>query len=609
MSDRIPPRPIRPPTGPTASTGSTAQSTSSTSTSSASSTAWSTRIAPGVPTQPWTAQPATGATAPSTPVGDSRRRRTLGYAEEAPGRVPDAPWWRRLGHEPPRPLPGCPEPDCDAVPHATDVYCPVHATYLPHAALGTGKVRVVVANVLRFVLIGAFALAVHLGTDLPVLLLALTVVLGMLVIPLRAYPTTRRVAAVAWIAVALVSVYLTRIPTGDDPQVRQWLGTVLLWSAGLVLFLYLGGVAVAYGYQPAVSAHRNRAAGRPPRDVRAVGRRSPGVGAGVVASALTGGVVAAALLGTLGLVPSAWQVRPPDFVRSWLVLAVLAAPFGAAFLGVLIGWMHSSSGVVRPVAPLFGLPRRPARLTWGLRVRAVRSRGSATPIARVAVTVAESAYRMARAVVGAVRGMCNVLRATAYGMAVTAAVLALGVHRWLVRTRRRLARVLVCAARAYADAVGFAVTATGTAVRVILLPLAGLAVAAWTAEPVAGGLSAYLADDSWGELGTAMAAVGAAVIAVPGVWVLLVGGDHEANLKSAGRNLRESITHVLMLVALGGWVLGLPHVFGYGSVQLGPITYGLTAVLAVLGLSQFREPRRPKPKDPPRPKRPPGRRR
>ena len=75
-------------------------------------------------------------------------------------------------------------------------------------------------------------------------------------------------------------------------------------------------------------------------------------------------------------------------------------------------------------------------------------------------------------------------------------------------------------------------------------------------------------------------------------WMLLCGLPARVTLPSANRTLTIAGANGLILLAIGGWVLGLAGTLGHGVIRVGWVTVGASMMLVTAGVwSRIRDAR------------------
>lgn len=193
-------------------------------------------------------------------------------------------------------------------------------------------------------------------------------------------------------------------------------------------------------------------------------------------------------------------------------------------------------------------------------------------------------YALARAAAGTFAFVLNTLRLTAHGLAKAAVHGFNWFFRQLVLFLRRVRMSLVCAARAMRRAGAECLVTGPRTVRIVLLPVAALLVAGGLLRPVADGTRDYLTTGGFAALGIALAGSLGCLLLWTAGWAALSGQPFGPVRASARRAAESALPQVVMLAAVGGWVLGLPGLFGYGRIRVGWITGGLTVTLLAVYL-------------------------
>ena len=450
------------------------------------------------------------------------------------------PMWLRLGLEQPGPIKGCGEKDC--LPEGVDPvdnYCERHGNFLP----GTpGKGRAFLLNACRVVICLVFWVAAESGSALPLLMTGMVIGGFVLLLPLRHYPAARTFALVAWV-IAVVAAIASRHLA--DPE-RLTVGLVLAGFAACYTLVYTTGLTMVGGPR--------RSTDVPDPDAAA---------AGVVA----GLSAIAAVLGAGQIAFWIWSnVERP--VLGTLALATLVIVALIVAVHSLVDAGHRPGP---PIKPLVWVPPPPAAWRWTVSDRSatLAQRPDAVDrIGRVLVAFADSVIRLLR---------------TLFWFAVRTilATVNLG-HRIVIRTLRYLrsafAKAMVIAGRAIR--IGF--VSLVHSITVVFLPLALLLAAAYILD-VWAITSAYYASHSTPlNLGVQLLNGAGAVATLTLTWMILSGEAPRAVFSSAGRAMSIAGANLLVLIAAGGWAVGLLSLLTEGRVRPGYATVGSTVILVIV---------------------------
>lgn len=436
------------------------------------------------------------------------------------------PFTLLIGHEQANAVHGCyDERGCpvDSI-RSTDFYCQKHERLLSFSTAPTSARRVA-TTLVALSLCGAFLLSGQFGSMIPVFVVAVVFGIAALALPLRLYPTARTTAIVVWIIAAVTMVVFDQLAGAARRDLR------------LVLLALLVVAATAYLVRRASAAVERAAA------------------ALVVAPAAIGSAMLASYTVVRG---NPFHLLPTvgDGGRdAMLVLAAtgwLLALLFAAFVGLVDGLDVS----VLPVAPLLRRRRPPTR------------RAAAHGIIEQIGTAAEYAilfllYMLAQA-----------------GVLATNLLWFVGVVcvRRMVVTLRNAVAVLREAATAGRQA-------AATTVRVLVTPVIAVTMAAALAVVFADRARDYMSAQDLPALAWVGAAVVLGNVALFAVWSLLVAGPDgqspRQSLRSFAHTARVTVPYWLLLQAIGGWLVAVPGVFGYGHVHAGWVTYTSTGVLVV----------------------------
>lgn len=476
------------------------------------------------------------------------------------------PWWLRLGDEPPEPTSGCPAPDCDAADLTpVDLYCRTHERFLPGATDRPSRSRWLLANAVRVAVCAALLLTAHLDAGLPVALVAVAIGWAVLALPVRRYRLAYRYTSAAWAVACLFAALWWGHPNG-------WIAMTVL--VGLVWLAY---VAVGAG-------HRGGAEG---------------------GAAVSFALAAIAAFGWAGLrLVRLWRPGWDPFAEE-AVLAAAIVGFGSALLTAVIGAVLDRAGPVNRVTePVLRRPRRPSPPAWrpgsgrldswrldsgrldsghpgSGRVARGRPVGPADRLARLVTRLLRRALEAAvRIGLGAVASFRYFL----YACAMVTVVLVNWLHRGLVLARRRLLRAVHTAKAILVDGVRIAGRTLLRSVRVVLLCAGLIGAAAGAAFVAADHARRYLVGGSLAALGgLGLTALGGAV-ALTLAWMLLCGLPWRISVRSVAHSAGIASANGLLLLAAGGWVVGVPGLLGAGPIRVGWLTVTSTAVLVAATL-------------------------
>ncbi|MEU4294982.1 hypothetical protein AB0E63_42735 [Kribbella sp. NPDC026596] len=462
----------------------------------------------------------------------------------------DQPYARpllQLGDEQPVPRQGCWAGDCTEPEESpVDLYCAKHERVIPGSRINVGpRTRTFILNLLRFAICGAVLLAAGIGTSIP--LFALFVVAGIAVGAgsLHRFPMTVKVVIGAWLLACLVAALLPLLSPGVESILRAVL-------AGLVLVLaVIHAGAFAWATQGSYGG----------------------------AAAITVGAFATVPAMAMGWVlthPSVGFTTVPSWVRHWLLIAMVTGVVGAMLVAAIAGAVLGQSKVNTEVrAPLSA---RPA--PWVVHWKTSAPRRSKRNPWEQALLKFEA--RAKYVVVAMVRGIANLLLRAAHIVQVFVVRLINWVHRQMVIAVRRLKAAVVGTFGVIGRAVVLGLTVAGRTSQVIVLP--ALAVAAGAAGVVFGSDYAlrYLRGEGLDVLGPLAIAVAGGFVALTLLWMALSGLPFSESRDSWLRSALLAAPQLIVMFTLGGWVVGLPGLFGPGPITVGPVTITSTALLVAV---------------------------
>ncbi|SNS69939.1 hypothetical protein SAMN05421812_101463 [Asanoa hainanensis] len=433
-----------------------------------------------------------------------------------------SPWWNRFGIDQPEPPRGCWEDESTAKLRTTDIFCADHDRLLALNLEKPSAARWVWLTLAALAVFGAFLVAGLSDNHLPVFLVATglgTLALGL---PLRRYTSTWPAVLAYWIGGTLTMAVLAEAPTGAHQVARLVLLALTLLVSGWFLYLKAG-------------VHDQTATTR------------------AVVLPVTLGNAALLACAFVAVNPMTWFPEVGAATLTALVLVGLAGWLLAAVVVLIVGFVDGFPTSVRPVEPLLNR-RRPPR----------RRRASSNIVDQISSTL-----DLALKFVGYVLGMSGILAVN-------------GVWFVLVVTARRIRITVIHAALRALAAAFAAATALGVTIRAIIAPVSLLTLGGWLALVFARQTRDYLVTDAPAALGWSLATAVGANAVLFAAWALLVtGGDRDRAepLRSAAESAKIVVSYWLLLQVVGGWLVGLPALLGYGNVRVGWFTYGCSAVL------------------------------
>lgn len=435
---------------------------------------------------------------------------------------------------------GCGEDDCDVASiEDIDVYCRSHDRFLPLAGADLGRLRPALAFAWRAAICAAFLITASTGSAYPVFLAVVALGGAVVTLPLRRFGALAAYAVAGW-AVACGGALLLHV--WGSGQAR------LMWTA----LLFATALAWLAQFTQATSH-----------------REEPGPTAWLVASSFA--VAPAALAIWLG----SWLPGAREFIAlgAWLSTALLTIGAGAAVLALLIAACGAIARTADQTLPYtagpFARPTRPRMVPAPRRARRRRLEGARQlpdRIGRAVLAFAETTAFAAHAT--AVMIGNTLLRAWYW-----AKVGFFWLVNWIWCWAHALANIVARAARA-------GVIAAREATRMILVPVAALAAAAWGAFEFAQYTTTYLMDGSMLALVAVLGVGAVTVVALHTTWIALCGRRMRLAARSAGHALSVSGANGLLLIAVGGWTIGLFGTFHHGPIRVGWVTLAATLVLA-----------------------------
>jgi hypothetical protein len=486
------------------------------------------------------------------------------------------PWWLRVGAERPAVLvAGCGEEPCDlsgVLP--VEVFCRAHDRLLPFPGAPESRQRLVTLSLLAMGVCLAFVLTAQSDNPGPLFAAGGFMAMAASILPLRRYPTSWRAVAVLFVLAyaAAFSAPLTTLP------VHRTVGTLLSCLVVAGWGFVLLQAALRGGWDGLVSGGREPGQGEV---AESVGHSSTDTEryswAGTVVA--VGVVTPAALLVYLVLAfgPAGGTEPVPAKVLRWLLVIAVAGVVMSVLVAVadgLLGVQGFDKTVGSLRVPVLG----PQRL-WEKRRPPVQQRPQ-HPLERLASFVPKTAFAIVNGAGRTAYTVRYMVQVVAHRAAVVAVGFANSVWRVIVLSLRYLGLAALDSAAVLFWSAQLALPSTRRATRVVLLPVLATGGVSAFIRLAAMADRNYLVDGGLRELAVT-AGAGLAAIALAGlVWVYLCGLPKLMSLATAGRNLSISAPNAVMMLAIGGWVVGLPGTFGYGVIHVGWITGGATLAVA-----------------------------
>jgi hypothetical protein len=461
----------------------------------------------------------------------------------------------RIAAESPSPAQGCAEQGCEHERVGPlDVFCRTHDRFLPRWLNTRGWTGRILAGAVTSFTFGAFSLSAQLHRRFPLALLYAGIAAAVLLLPIRRFHITRRVAAAVWVVAVLGGGALLLWPNRYIPVV----GTLFVTMAALFWVRYISRFAA---------------------------RRATALRSALPASDVAQRWVASSLATAPALVAVAltarshrsWLIGIPRSWDGWLLALSLGAVTAGVALAAVVGILLGSRWAAHRAVPRLPFPRRPRPLRTPVQVSArLRRRG----VSSIGALTMRAVARLEIAMVVVAFNLANVLRVSGW-VAVCAAIRVANV---LWRCAAILVLFLVASLADIVQMVGrgviVAADATYNALRAVGIPLAGVSAAAATVVLTATRTERYLVAGSLNDLEVLVGSAAAGVVCLTIAWVFWSGRGLPEAIDSARHSLANVLPQAMVLVTLGGWVIGLPGTLGHGVVRVGGLTLALTGLLA-----------------------------
>jgi hypothetical protein len=453
----------------------------------------------------------------------------------------------------------------------TDLYCVTHDRFLPFVRDWANNARIAAILVVAALIYGSFALAAELNSWFPLFVAYAMIGLGALALPLRLYSLTVRTTVLVWF-VAYVAT-LTYHVTGSDG--RAILVAILLLAAGCGLGLHVGVRSVQDALDEDVVSNYDLR----PRSVLVFVT-------GILVICVISGVVALSLV-----------LLPQDISagKSWLVsasLIVAATALALSLLVTVVTGLVDGAPRVSLDTPALRTWRGVVPVSWRARRTAIHPRRVHTVVDRMGDVLRRALIRLADALrissVAAARTGVNLLL-TAVKILVNSLIrCANAVLKVVVILFRGIVAGLASAWWLLSNATRLAFARLGYSMVTIGIPVAAIFVAAGSTSASAGDTLRYLVSGSLVALFSFFAWAILGIVALTISWISLASQRLSPSLRSASRSASITAPYGLLLVAVGGWVVGLPGTFGNGRIHVGWVTIISSCLLtAAFVWSQF----------------------
>jgi hypothetical protein len=410
----------------------------------------------------------------------------------------------------------------------------------------------VLLNLLRAALCLAFWLAASTGQAGVLYLSGAMIGAAAVVLPLRRLHRAMWSAVIAWSVLCLV----VGIFSGSRPAVQGAVALAVTLALATLVLIHLASLAWVGGparvAEPTPASHPS----------------------GIIAAFLA----IAAMAAPIWLVSSLW-LESLSLLGAVMGIVVLVAGVLAFAAVAVAGIRYSAYRVRRDIDRLLRVPDRPAPLNWRLPQRPARTGHANDFIDQIGRAFATFLYRASQALVVTLSSSLHMMRLFLYAVVLTLCAAVNLLHELWVRFYRRL----VAAVR---EAASIALTATRIVVRsfvhttrVVLLPLVMMALAAMAIGVWADAALAYTVDGTAVALGRLALTAAIAVTLLMASWMALSGRRLRTVLVSGSRTLSLAGANGLILLALGGWALGMLGIAGGGPIRIGWLTVGSTLIL------------------------------
>jgi hypothetical protein len=438
---------------------------------------------------------------------------------------------------------GC-EEGCNAARiRPTDLYCDQHDRFLPFSRMsGAGKIFVVALA--AFLVYGSVELTAQLNSAVPVNLGYILVGLGAIALPLRNYRRTCSVTAALWLAISGLALAFPLTDAHFDAVAAAFLLVVLTGTTLLAMFY-----------------------------AALLDEGAAGIASGIAARLFLGAMGALAIGFASPLADWIWQAQGPAIGRvAFFAAAILAA--GTLVTAIVGGFVQSSKRSDDRDVRQIGSPEKP--------VREPRQPKTTTARRDILGRAADRLWVMLYNVKEVIRtGSIYVLRTVAYVIWKLIISFVNWVVKVLVLTWRYVAAAVKLAVRLGRDAVVDAVVALVWAAIFVLVPVSALAGAGLLVASSADETRRYIATGALSVLLEIIVVQFLALLLATVAWIMLASQRRRDSRVSARSSATITAPYLLLFVAAGGWLLGLPGTFGYGPIRVGFLTLTSTALIVI----------------------------
>jgi hypothetical protein len=455
---------------------------------------------------------------------------------------------------------GCQLTDCDlAALSRVDVFCHSHEQFMPLRNL-SGLFRGVLLLVWAAGICWAFLLAAQVHSAVPVLLAAASVGVAVAALPLRYYPGIWLNVTIGWSIATVVCLVFAAGKAGGSVTLVITAVTVAALAAWLIRL-----ATAAFGYVT------------DPEQELTLGGVSAVVAVLLSAAVVPAGFVTIAGYLTAVLISPSAEVHHAALITPWWIAG------GAGFFAAAVAALQAMGFVLDRDARPIKLPRPPQRLTPPPAPHRRAVSGPRDPFSQLARTLSWFAVQFAHAVNLGLTMLGNALLMLWHVLR----VFAVSVLNWLVGW-------VVCVFLMLTDAVKVLIHAVRIATRIVLIPVTGLVVGAWCMTSFSNSALRYLTTGAPAELMLLLAFGIGGAGSLAAIWMALCGLKLATSGSSALRSATVSAAWLLLVIAAGGWTIGLFGTFGHGPIRVGWATSTATAILLFVGaVAVFRSRARP----------------
>ena len=451
--------------------------------------------------------------------------------------------------------------DADGDPRI-DVFCEAHDRFLPLSRLASWQRGVVITAWCAF-LCWAVLLAAQTQHAFPLAAAAVTTGMLILILPLRNFRTRRITMTLAWIGASVAGfAFATDERMGAMRLAVDLIiiGTAALWTIWFARHT-TSAITERVPTAPTVVPHQRRGESE---------QVAPGFGVSRLVAAIAATGLAALAAEFILRILQNWVETTTSGALIVFLRVVMILSLVAACVCLIIGAISRTLDGVEPGGwnGPFDYPTMPVRLPPNPRRRRSYKPQRRDPFSMIGMEVLRLVdiliFAMRRVALAIVDGLRLMWYWTRLGCVAAA--------NWVCRWAANLAAIAVIAARMF-PACALAAT------RAVVVPSASIVAAALGVVIFCDSAVAYLLHGALSDLGGMLGAATGTVVALTLAWMAVCNLPWAKVTRSAARSATRGGALTLIVVALGGWTIGLFGTFGHGPIHVGYLTVAATVIV------------------------------